>query len=122
MTKDLLLTLAATLLLSLPARANCTNPTFDFFPERGGAVVVETMVTGGSSCSHNFAEGPGYKFTAAAIERRPEHGTLRKEGAFRYVYRPDAGYKGKDAYLLKICATKGGAKGCSTIAYVVTLE
>jgi len=73
-------------------------------------------------CTHNFAEGPGYKFTSAAIERRPEHGTLRKEGAFRYVYRPDAGFRGKDAYLVKICATKGDAKGCSTIAYVVTLE
>jgi len=122
MIKYLYPMLAATLLLSLPARAECSYPTFDFFPERGGAVVVETMVTGGSSCTHNFAEGPGYKFTSAAIERRPKHGTLRKEGAFRYVYRPDAGFKGKDAYLVKICATKGDAKGCSTIAYVVTLE
>ena len=122
MIKYLFPTLAATLLLSLPARAECTYPTFDFFPERGGAVVVEMMVTGGSSCTHNFAEGPGYKFTSVAIERRPEHGTLRKQGAFRYVYRPDAGFKGKDAYLVKICAAKGEAKGCSMLAYVITLD
>jgi hypothetical protein len=78
MIRYLFPTLAATLLLSLPARAECTYPTFEFFPERGGAVVVETMVTGGSSCTHNFAEGPGYKFTSAAIQPRPEHGTLRR--------------------------------------------
>jgi hypothetical protein len=116
------LILPATLFLSLSARAECIYPAFDFFPERGGAVVVDIRVTGGTSCTHNFAEGPGYKFTSAAIERRPEHGTLKKEGAFRYVYRPDADFKGKDAYLVKICATKGDAKGCSMIAYVITLD
>lgn len=78
---------------------------------------------GDGSCTHNFADGPGYKFTSVAIELKPEHGTLTEEGAlFRYVYRPDGGFKGKDAHLIKICATKSAAKGCSSIVYLATLE
>jgi hypothetical protein len=109
-------------LLSLPARAECSYPPFDFFPDKGGGVVVEMTVKAGTTCSHNFAEGPGYRFTSIGVDRAPEHGVLRKTGPFRYVYTPSGGFKGKDAYIVKICATKGAAKGCSVVAYVATVQ
>jgi hypothetical protein len=122
MNKSCLLAIAAIVALAAPARAACNYPSFDFFPEKNGGVVVDEKVTDGAPCTHNFAEGPGYKFTSVGIDRMPEHGSLKKEGVNRYVYRPAAGFTGKDFYGVKICATKDGLKGCSTIFYVATVE
>ena len=41
-----------------------------------------------------------------------------KDGVNHFVYTPDKGFSGKDAYIFKICATKGAQKGCSTVAFV----
>jgi len=113
------LTAAALLvLLSAPARAGCLYKTFDFHPEKNDGVVVDAIVDAGSSCTHNFAEGPGYTFTGISFEHTPEHGKLVKTGPNRFVYTPDKGFKGKDAYIFKICATKGELKGCSAVAFV----
>jgi hypothetical protein len=113
------LPLAALLvLLPVSARAGCLYKPFDFHPEKNDGVVVDVIVDAGSSCTHNFGEGPGYKFTGITFAREPERGTLVKAGANRFIYTPDQGFKGKDAYLFKICATKGALKGCSTVAFV----
>ena len=51
------------------ARADCAYKPFDFHPEKNDGVVVESIVDSGSSCTHNFAEGPGYKFTGITFVR-----------------------------------------------------
>ena len=112
------LAVAALLLMPVTARAACVYKPFDFHPERNDGVVVTSIVDAGSSCTHNFAEGPGYKFTGITFELEPDHGKLVKAGPNRFVYTPDKGFTGKDAYLFKICATKGALKGCSTIGFV----
>jgi hypothetical protein len=122
MKKLVLTVFPLTIWLSAAAHAECTYTPHEFFPEKGGGIVVDTHVTDASKCTHNYAEGPGYKFTGSAIELRPEHGTLKKEGPYKYVYRPAEGFKGKDAYMVKVCATKGDLKGCTHIGYVATLE
>ena len=104
------------------ASAGCTYKPFDFRPERNDGVVVDSIVDAGSSCTHNFAEGPGYKFTGITFEHEPESGKLVKAGANRFVYTPRKGFTGKDAYLFKICAIKGALTGCSTVAFVVTVK
>lgn len=111
---------AAALLMLMPvaAQAACVYKPFDFHPERNDGVVVTSIVDGGSSCTHNFAEGPGYKFTSITFEHEPDHGKLVKAGRNRFIFTPDKGFTGKDAYLFKICATKGAQKGCSTVAFV----
>ncbi len=106
------------MLLPASARAGCLYKTFDFHPEKNDGVVVDAIVDAGSSCTHNFAEGSGYKFTSITFEHRPDHGTLVKTGVNRFVYTPEKGFKGNDAYIFKICATKGGQKGCSAVAFV----
>jgi hypothetical protein len=114
-----LLTLAGLLVL-LPgvAGASCLYKPFEFHPEKNDGVVVDVIVDAGSSCSHNFGEGTGYTFTDISFEREPENGKLVKAGANRFIYTPDKGFVGKDAYIFKICASKGAQKGCSTVGFV----
>ena len=112
----------AFVLCAASAHAECTYPAYEFFPEKNGGVVVDMKVTDGASCTHYFAEGPGYKFTSVTLDRQAEHGSVKKDGVNHFVYRPAAGFKGKDFYGVKICATKGAAKGCTTIYYVATIE
>ncbi len=81
-------------------------------------MVVDVIVDAGSVCTHNFGEGPGYTFTGISFEREPANGKLVKTSANRFIYTPDKGFIGKDAYIFKICASKGAQKGCSTVAFV----
>lgn len=113
---------SAAILCSASAHAECTYPRFEFHPEQNGGVVVDMKVTEGASCTHYFAEGPGYKFTSVTLDRQAEHGSVKKDGVNHFVYRPAPGFTGKDFYGVKICATKGAAKGCVVIYYVATIE
>ena len=114
-----LLTLASLLvLLPAAAGAGCLYKPFDFHPEKNDGVVVDVIVDARSSCTHNFGEGPGYIFTGISVEHEPENGKLVRTGANRFIYTPDNGFLGKDAYIFKICASKGAQKGCSTVAFV----
>ncbi len=112
--------IAAALMVLLPAsaQAGCLYKTFDFHPEKNDGVVMDAIVDAGSSCTHNFAEGPGYKFNGITFEHTPDHGKLVKTGVNRFVYTPDKGFRDKDAYIFKICAIKGAQKGCSAVAFV----
>ncbi len=113
------LTWAALLALTAaPARAGCLYKNFEFHPEKNDGVVVDVIVDGGSSCTHNFGEGQGYTFNSIDFMHEPEHGTLVAAGTNRFVYTPAKGFKGKDAYVFRICASKGGQRGCSTVAFV----
>jgi hypothetical protein len=119
MRRSLLFVAAALLVLQpLSARAGCLYKPFEFHPEKNDGVVVDVIVDAGSSCTHNFAEGPGYKFTGISFLHEPENGKVVRAGVNRFVYTPDKGFTGKDAYVFRICATKGGRQGCSTVAFV----
>ncbi|MGB7259561.1 MAG: Ig-like domain-containing protein [Pseudolabrys sp.] len=118
MPPRLLAAAALIVLLPVSAHAGCLYKPFDFHPEKNDGVVVTSIVDAGSSCTHNFGEGPGYKFTGITVARAPDHGKLAPAGANRFIYTPDKSFTGKDAYLFRICATKGSSKGCSTVAFV----
>jgi len=117
MSRRMLSAAALLVLLAAPARAGCLYRTFDFHPEKNDGVVVDVIVDAGSFCTHNFAEGPGYRFTGIDVAP-PQHGRLVQAGSNRFIYTPDKGFTGKDAYMFKICATKGAQRGCSTVAFV----
>jgi len=122
MSKLAIAAAAAALLSASAARAECSYSAFDFFPEKNGGVTVDNVVVAGTPCSHNFGEGPGYRFTSVAVALRPEHGSIVKRGGARFLYTPRAGYVGKDAYMFTICATKGAEKGCTAIAFLVDVR
>lgn len=111
---------AAALLVLLPvsARAGCLYKPFEFHPEKNDEVVVDVIVDAGSFCTHNFGQGSGYTFTGISFLHKPENGKLVQAGANRFIYTPDKGFTGKDAYVFKICASKGGQQGCSTVGFV----
>ncbi len=104
------------------ANAACLYKPFKFQPEKNGGVVVDSKVEAGSFCEHNFAEGPGYQFESVAIDQLPERGSLTQTDATRFVFTPGRGFTGKDAYTFKICAKKGEQRGCSTVAFVATVQ
>ena len=118
MSHRLLVAAALLVLLPVSAHAGCLYKPFDFHPEKNDGVVVDVIVHAGSSCTHNFGEGPGYKFTGISLVHEPENGKLVKTGANRFIYTPDKGFTGKDAYVFRICASKGTQKGCSTVGFV----
>jgi hypothetical protein len=118
-----LLPLAVTLaVLPAAAPAACIYKTFDFHPEKNDAVVVDVIVDAGSSCTHNFGEGQGYKFTGISFAHKPEFGKVVQAGDKRFIYTPNKGFTGKDAYVFHICASKGGRQGCSTVAFVAQVR
>ena len=119
MSRPTLAAAAALLLSASAAQAECKYPVFDFFPEKNGGVTIDTVAVAGTPCTHNFGEGPGYHFTSVGISLKPEHGSLLRQGGARFVYTPKAGYAGKDAYMIQVCATKGAQKGCSALAFLV---
>ena len=112
------LIIAALVASPAAARAGCLYKTFDFHPEKNDGVVVDVIVDAGSSCTHNFGEGQGYTFTGITFLHEPDNGTLVQAGHNRFIYTPDKGFKGKDAYVFRICATKDGKRGCSTVGFV----
>ena len=71
--------IATSLPMFAPSYAACVYPPFEFHPEKTGrrgmmrGLVVPVQVDKGSSCRHNFAEGPGYHFTKVAIVHPPAH-------------------------------------------------
>jgi hypothetical protein len=108
---------------SASAFAGCKLPTFEFFPERNDHVVVTGVVAKGTTCVHKLGEGPGYHFTSVESARDPEHGALSVVPGATITYKPKARFGGKDFYGIRACATKeGGAKGCSTIYYVLSMQ
>ena len=92
--------------LAAPPRALAS---FEFHPDKNDNVVVTSLVDAGSSCSHNFAEGPGYHFDSVTIDRAPEHGELKQTRDTRFVFTPNPRFPGKDFYLFKICAATNPA-------------
>jgi hypothetical protein len=95
------------------AGEGCLYKPFDFHPEKNDGVVVDVIVDARSFCTHNFGEGRGYIFTGTSVEHEPENGKLLKTGANRFIYTPDDRFLGKDAYIFKICASKGAQKGAA---------
>ncbi len=102
---------AALALLPAAAQAGCLYKPFEFHPEKNDGVVVDVIVDAGSFCTHNFGQGQGYTFNSISFMHEPDNGKLVPAGANRFIYTPDKGFKGKDAYVFKICASKGGQRG-----------
>jgi hypothetical protein len=115
----------AVAMLALPgtaAQALCTHKPYQFHPEQNDGVIVSVVVDAGSSCTEDFADKPAYTLTGITFERMPRHGKIVEERKGRYVYTPAKGYRGKDIYIFEICGSKGAQKGCSALAFMVTVR
>lgn len=125
MTMTCRMLLIAAALLALPstaAQALCTHKPYQFHPELNDGVVVNMVVDAGSTCTNDFAKTSGYMLTSIAFERMPRHGKIVETEKNHYVYTPAKGYHGKDIYIFEICGHKETQKGCSALAFMVTVR
>ena len=111
----------ASLVLCDASVANCRYDPFEFFPDRNRGAEVPLDVENTSFCSHRFVEGAGYHFTSVKVELTPAHGKLEQRGDANFVFMPAPGFIGKDPYGFKICATKAGKSGCSSLRFDATV-
>jgi Bacterial Ig domain len=118
----LLLAAAALALPSTGAQALCTHKPYQFHPEQNDGVVVSVVVDQGSTCTFDLADKRDYTLDSITFERMPRHGKIVEEGRGRYVYTPAKDYRGKDITIFEICGSKDAAKGCSALAFMVTVR
>ena len=104
-----------------PALADCRSggTRFHFTDPAPVAAVYESD---GAACRHNFHAGALGSLTSASIIAKPQHGALSQTRNFAFVYTPTKGFKGIDAYSVKVCGSDRQGAGCATIAYSTTIK
>ena len=79
------------------------------------SIRTERLQMRADGCSHSFAIA---RPVEASIVEKPEHGILDRFEAAAFGYFPHAGYKGPDAYAVKVC----GPAACTTVRFEATIR
>jgi hypothetical protein len=87
----------------------------------GETVEYHAHIDSGSSCYHRQNTRGSLIITGFSIIERPAHGTLSLTGANSMRYKPNGGFGGSDSYAVKICGSRTGVSGCSTVRYRATV-
>ena len=103
------------------AEAACRNKLAPIAAVDSTAADVE-LTTDGTECMLHFHSAKGTKITESTLVDRPANGSVNHTGRFGLEYTAKSGYKGADAFSIKVCATTGGKKGCSLIKYNVAVK
>lgn len=84
---------------------------------------INLTVDSGSGCvDRSFRNFGGVAKRLNAYEL-PAHGKLELHEGGRFSYKPAAGYRGSDAFLLEVCGTTyTGANVCSKLSFAVTVR
>ena len=115
-------TLIALTSITSAATAECRTIGFRFYVTQNDSVSTTGVSTGGSACTMYFRSLNTVRYTSRAIASPPAHGSLSEVGAFRFRYRPSAGFKGVDRYAIRICGSGLSGSGCSTLTYNITVQ
>jgi hypothetical protein len=98
-----------------PALAACRG-------EGGGAFLLENdtrnmrlLIRG--SCARSMQTSALSYFTSIKVAQAPTHGTIRVQNEYSFVYTAKPGYRGPDAFAIRICGQNRGRDGCSTLTY-----
>jgi hypothetical protein len=78
----------------------------------------------GATCEATFGNvgGSNLTFKRLFLVSPPAHGKIRlREGGY-YIYSAPSGYKGPDAFTLRVCGTEDNKPGCATLKYSVTVD
>ena len=111
----------STMALTSAARADCNVDSEPFFMHLQDTT-KHRIVTDTKGCELNFATDGKTRFKSAAIASPPKNGKLAKVAPLEFVYQPRPGFKGLDAFVMKVCGSTAAGKGCSTLNYVTTVE
>ncbi len=104
---------------SAPAAADCHRTPYRYHFQNE-VVVSRVLIQGGRTCILLQRAFGTSRFTDFAIVERPHHGSLVESEAYSTLYTADAGYKGDDAYAVRICGRN--RTRCSTVRYLTTIE
>jgi hypothetical protein len=66
--------------------------------------------------------GSDLTFKRLFLVSPPAHGKIRLREGGHYIYSTPSGYKGPDAFTLRVCGTEDNEPGCATLKYSVTID
>ena len=103
------------------ASAVCRSKFVKANPVEGVAGKVD-LTTDGKQCLLHFASNKQTRITESKIATAPKNGSVNHTRRDGLEYTAKAGYKGDDAFAIRVCAKTGGKTGCSLISYAVTVK
>jgi hypothetical protein len=112
---------ACALSLITPARADCRSSPWRGSLERSPTIqLAQTMRSG--TCLVSYRGGLNVTYESLSFIQRPQHLRITP-GSNGYSFRLNilGGYKGKDAYTVRLCGRNNLGNGCITLVYDVTI-
>ena len=107
--------------VSSPALADCNVDSEPFFVHKADTT-SHAIVTDSKGCDLDFTTDKVTKFRSATITRTPANGKLVKIAALEFAYHPKPGFKGRDAFTMRICGSSPAGRGCSTLNYTTEVN
>jgi hypothetical protein len=104
-----------------PAFAVCDVKGEIFYLHKND-VSRNTAKTDMHGCDLHFISAGKINFRSAAVVAKPKNGSLRKIAHLEFRYRPKPGFKGNDAFSVKVCGKTPNGSGCSTLHYDAAVE
>lgn len=104
-----------------PQRITCQTQGPPIYLDQNNRSDYESAMDS-NGCRYNFYSiGNNSKvsivFEKAVIMKQPANGELRQEGEFSFFYKPKAGFKGRDNFVVYICGSDHGHSGCTRLNY-----
>ena len=112
---------AVGLMLAVPAMAQCDIESEPFFMHKNDKS-NHRIATDSSGCELNFSTDAKTKFHSATVTTRPRNGKLVKIAHLEFVYHPRPGFKGEDAFAMKVCGASMAGRGCSLLNYSASVK
>lgn len=109
------------ILMAGAAEAKCSNVGTSPYNPVSNDTVSRNVACDFKGGKVNFKPGAGYTFTGTSVVRGASHGSV-KAFSHGYTYTPKTGFKGQDGFSIRVCGSKGGQSGCSTLNYTATVS
>ncbi len=116
--------LVSTMLWAAPSRAaerGCVRQ-FTFHLTSEGPWPAFMVLKAGDSCRSGFTAGGTTHFKRLYLTQRPEHGRVSLYEGGHYEYFAAAAYRGRDAFMLRVCGDRDGHDGCANLQYTVEIQ
>lgn len=108
-------------LVTSPALAGCDVSSEPFFMHKNDKTSHQ-IKTDGKGCDLNFSTDNKTIFRSATIVSKPTSGKLVKVALLDFAYHPKPGFKGRDAFSMRVCGSSPAGKGCSLLNYTADVD
>ncbi|MGL4812925.1 MAG: hypothetical protein ACRCXM_14220 [Beijerinckiaceae bacterium] len=103
-----------------PAHTACRFGATNFYFTNDQQTIAVTCDASGGN--YNYRTGSVIELTALNTITHPKNGKLAPRDGAGLEYRPKAGYRGPDAFTIRVCGTYRGQNGCSYLNYQVSVQ